>query len=170
MKKPGSRLSRMRREGGRTCGEDGGDQWRRVQFARGHAQVAADVFARLKRRRIDEHIRGNLCCSNWNKKSRIKSNCWDSVWFHTDSRTLEMDLRLGEGFQAGGDESAQGLFLALDGGRSHGGWRIEKARKVFLVMSENSTISLGICYFGKAKEPSARRPLSTILLFARRGQ
>lgn len=52
----------LRREVIRTCGEDGGNQRRRIEFTLGHAQVAADVSARLKRGRINDRIRDNLCC------------------------------------------------------------------------------------------------------------
>ena len=54
----------LRREAGeRTCGKDGGDEWCRVEFALGHAQVAADVFAGLKHSGIKDGIRNDLGCS-----------------------------------------------------------------------------------------------------------
>ena len=50
-------------------------------------------------------------------------------------RTLELNLGLGEGFQAGGNDFPQGSFLTLDGDRSHGsgavGWDgSRKARRL----------------------------------------
>jgi len=84
---------------GRTCGEDGGDQRRRVQFAFGHAQVAADVFTRLEHSRINDHVRYNSRCSNL--KESISTVLFR---FSLGLRTLELNLGLGEGFQAGGND------------------------------------------------------------------
>lgn len=52
-----------RKRGIRTCGEDGGDYWCRVQFAFGHAQETADVFAVLKHSRINDRIGDRLGCA-----------------------------------------------------------------------------------------------------------
>ena len=97
-----------------------------------------------------------------------------------NARTLELNLGLREGFQAGGNDFPQGLFLTLDGDRSHGrglslaGDR-ERQRRLSLT-DVGELISLGICNFGKPKEPSARRrprhSLCTFsfFLFEARGQ
>lgn len=60
MKNPAARFWLRREARERTCREDGGDQWRRVQFAAGHAQVATDAFTRLKERRGNDRVRYHL--------------------------------------------------------------------------------------------------------------
>ena len=67
MKNPGAR-GLLRREVMRTCCEDGGNQWSRVEFTSGHAQVAADVFALLKHGRINDRICDRFCCDPNRKK------------------------------------------------------------------------------------------------------
>jgi len=70
MKDPIARFL-LRRKVMRTCGEDGGNQRCRVEFTFGHAQVAADVFTRLKRGRINDRIRHHLCCVQIEQKKEI---------------------------------------------------------------------------------------------------
>jgi hypothetical protein len=96
-----------------------------------------------------------------------KENSFRSSYFwHLEfARTLVLDLGLGEGLRAGGNQFAQNLFLALDGGGSHDK-KSEGSGKAGKGVSRDvgELINLGICHvFGKAKAPSARGspPLST---------
>lgn len=81
------------------------------------------------------------------------------------ARTLVLNLRLGEGFQAGGNYFPQSSLLALDGDRGHGGadgagWIGKREDLSFSLVDVGELINLGICYFGKRQEPSAWRLLS----------
>ena len=84
-------------------------------------------------------------------------------------RTLVLNLRLREGFEGGGNEFPQSPFLALDGGRGHGvvDRETDQDLSVSLDVDVGELINLGICYFGKRKEPNGRRPLlSSALSFS----
>jgi len=83
-------------------------------------------------------------------------------------RTLVLNLRLGERFQGGGNDFPQSPFLTLDRSCGHGRERGVFWLEVWIGKPTKNLsfplINLGICYFGKRKEPNARRPAQLKLL------
>ena len=135
---------RGREKGTRTCGEYGRDYWCRVQFALGHAQETADVFAVLKHGRINDRIGDRLRCVMQIEQGlsiiilHISCAHWSWIW------GCERELRVAETILRRARFWPWTATVAMGGGEDRGPAFVVSLVDVKELMRE------GICYFDSA--------------------